>query len=296
MFLKKILIFYGSYGGGHFSAAKSIRDYISDHYKDYDVVLIDCIEYINKLVNKLSTTAYNEMAKKAPWAWKKVYFSAEKGVLSKVSNASNSVMANKLGRLILKEKPDLIVSTHPFSSQMCAILKKRGKISTKVATVMTDFHVHNQWIVCSDFINYFFVSNSKLKEELIELGVDSFKIFVTGIPISPRFLDSFDKNLLIQEFGLKKNLFTILFFAGGAFGLGKERTFEIFKCLVHRFTNVQMVAISGKNKKMKELFENEVVSCNASDRVKVIEFTRQVPELMSISDLVITKPRWSYYF
>ena len=73
-------------------------------------------------------------------------------------------------------------------------------------------------------------------------------------------------------------------------GFGKTRTFEIFKTLVSDFKDVQVVAISGKNPKMLTLFNEAVVDLHAKSRVKVIEFSRQVPELMSISDLVVTKP------
>ena len=39
----------------------------------------------------------------------------------------------------------------------------------------------------------------------------------------------------------------------------------------------------------------EIVSSNArEDSIKILEFTDKVPELMTIADLVITKPRWSY--
>ena len=71
---------------------------------------------------------------------------------------------------------------------------------------------------------------------------------------------------------------------------GKTRTFEIFKTLVSDFKDVQVVAISGKNPKMLTLFNEAIVDLHAKSRVKVIEFSRQVPELMSISDLVVTKP------
>lgn len=75
---------------------------------------------------------------------------------------------------------------------------------------------------------------------------------------------------------------------------GKTRTYEIFKTLVSNFKDVQIVAISGKNPKMLALFNDTIVSLNANSRVKVIEFTNQVPELMSIADLVVTKPGRSY--
>ena len=60
--MKKILIFYASYGGGHLSAANSIKNYLSSNYENKDVELIDCMKYINKPIEKITTTAYIEMA------------------------------------------------------------------------------------------------------------------------------------------------------------------------------------------------------------------------------------------
>lgn len=62
--MKKVLIFYASYGGGHLNAAKSIQECINKNYQDYDSELIDCMKYVNKPIEKISTAAYREMAKK----------------------------------------------------------------------------------------------------------------------------------------------------------------------------------------------------------------------------------------
>ena len=62
--MKKILIFYASYGGGHLSAAKSISQYLEEHYSDIEIKMVDCVEYVNKALNKLTTAAYREMAKR----------------------------------------------------------------------------------------------------------------------------------------------------------------------------------------------------------------------------------------
>ena len=54
--MKKILIFYGSYGGGHLSAAKSISKYLEETYgKKIEVQTVDCIEYINKYITNQDT-------------------------------------------------------------------------------------------------------------------------------------------------------------------------------------------------------------------------------------------------
>ena len=301
----KILIFYASYGGGHLNAAKSINDYIVSNYPNYDVELIDCMKYVNKTIEKLTTAAYREMAKKAPWAWGKIYSDSQKGPLAHLSSRSNKIMAIKLLRLLREKQPDVIISTHPFGSQMCSYLKRKNKITAKIATIMTDFSPHDQWLVGHKFTDYFFVANDKMKNYLINKGITENKISVTGIPISNRFLKTYNKKEILDTYNLSEDKFTVLFFGGGEFGLGKTKTAEIFESFVQESLKekIQIIAIAGKNPKMKASFK-EIVSkysvntttTNTTDttditnNVKILEFTNQVPELMSISDLVVTKP------
>jgi len=288
--MKKILIFYGAYGGGHLSAARAIKNYLDTNYPECETLMVDCVEYINKYLNKVSTAAYKEMAKKAPWMWKKVYNNSEHGALARISTTSNKLMSRKLNRILQEFEPDLVISTHPFSNQMCTNLKKKNKISCKIATVLTDMAPHSQWTVDSEYIDYFFVSNQEIKIALSNEGIADFKIFVTGIPLSERFSLPFEDSQTYRNFGLSPDKTTILFFAGGEFGLGRNRTALVFRALIRLFKNFQVVAISGKNKKMNIKFKNLVELYNVSDRVKVLDYTDKVPELMHISNIVITKP------
>lgn len=177
--MKKILIFYGSYGGGHLSAARSIKEHFEANYENCEIQLVDCIEYINRILNKITTKAYTGVSTNAHWMWKQIYYGSESGAISRISNLTNKLMATKLNKLIQEFKPNLIVSTHPFSSQMCAILKKQGKITTKLATILTDYAPHNQWLVYPDFVDYFFVAHEGMKVQLINKGIESNKIFAT---------------------------------------------------------------------------------------------------------------------
>ena len=288
--MRKVIIFYASYGGGHLSAARSIKENIETNYKDVDIKLIDCMEYVNKVVNKVTTKAYSEMAKKAPRTWGKVYWRSQKGPLAHISNASNKVMSIKLNRLLKEFEPELVISTHPFSSQMCAYLKKLGKLNAKIATVMTDYAPHDQWLELNQYVDYYFVSHEGMKKQLHEKGIHNEKIFATGIPLSNKFLLKYDKAKTLENFGLSPDRKTVLFFGGGEFGLGKTQTFKIFKSFVESNNNIQIVAISGKNVKMKENFEHLVAELDKQKYVKILEYTDKVPELMSISDLVVTKP------
>lgn len=288
--MQKVLIFYASYGGGHFSAAKSIKKYIDENYEDVKTEMVDCMKYINKPLEKVTTGAYREMAKKAPKLWGKVYSKSEKGILSEVSKDSNKLMARKLNKLIQDINPDLIISTHPFSSQMASYLKRKEKINCEIATILTDFAIHKQWLIGNEYTNNFFVSNENMKQDMIELGIGENKVHVTGIPMSDRFFENFDKEKIYKMFNLSMDKKVILFFGGGEFGLGKDRTVQILKAFIKKVSNYQIVAVAGKNEKMKEAFEELVKDNKAEDRVRVLGFTDKVPELMNISSLVVTKP------
>lgn len=288
--MRKVLIFYASYGGGHLSAAKSIKEHILSNYKDVDAELVDCMKYINKSIEKVSTAAYKEIAKNVPWAWGRVYNKSQKGPLAQLSTSSNRLMSIKLNKLISEKQPDLIISTHPFSNQMCSYLKKKSKITSKIATVLTDYAPHDQWLVGNEYVDYFFVAHEGMKIALHEKGIPNEKIYSTGIPLSNKFLIHYDKEELLKRFGLSANKKTVLFFGGGEFGLGKSRTLDILSSLVNDFEDIQIVAISGKNIKMKKKFENIVRDSKTSNNVTIFEYSNEIPELMSISDLVITKP------
>ena len=155
---------------------------------------------------------------------------------------------------------------------------------------MTDFHVHNQWLYLPEFVDFFFVANNIMKNDMKKNDlIPESKIYVTGIPISDKFKKTYNKKEIFDEFWLDYNKTTILFFGGGEFGLGREMSYMTLKTLIRLFKEIQIVAISGKNKKMNESFNNLVLKTNSSDRVKVIEYTDKVAELMSISSLVVTK-------
>ena len=194
-----------------------------------------------------------------------------------------------MARLFREYNPDIVISTHPFGSQMTSYLKQKKKTSCKLITIMTDFASHEQWLIGYRFVDYFFVSNSGMKEDIIKNGINKDKIYVTGIPISNRFLQNYNKEDIYNMFNLSNDKKTVLFFGGGEYGLGKEKTVAILRNLAE-INNLQVVAIAGKNKKMKEEFEKIVKENNKENLIKVLPFTDKVPELMAISDLVITKP------
>ncbi len=287
----RILIFYATYGGGHLSAANAMQEVIKKEYPEIETEVIDCMKYLNKVINGITVKGYEGLSKRIPKMWGGIYKASRKGAIAGFSNGINKLLSNKLGRLIEKINPDLIISAHPFSTQMCGILKKKGKLKVPVSTILTDFKYHEQWLVKHEYLEKFFVSTEKMKESLVKFGVKEEKVYATGLPISQRFLEEFVKKEILKSFELKENLKTILFFAGGKMGLTRKNIFTFMEVLANNSDDIQVVAVSGKNQKVYQKFKE--IAKN-KENVKVLEFTNKVPELMSISDIVITKPRRNY--
>ena len=73
-----------------------------------------------------------------------------------------------------------------MSEQCVSYLKRKALIDCKLATIMTDFAPHEQWLVGKEQVDYFFVSHEKMRQELINDNIPAEKVFATGIPISKR--------------------------------------------------------------------------------------------------------------
>ncbi len=290
--MKKIMISYASYGGGHLSAAKNLKEYIEKNYPDYEVTLFDCMRYVNRVIDKVCGTTYSGITKNIPWFWGKIYYHTQNPVIEKVLSLSNKILSFKLGRFLKKEPQDIIISTHFFVGHLFSILKERKKIDSILATIITDYgeDPYNEWISNHEYMDYIFVAHSEIKNKLIEKGISEEKVFDTGIPISDKFLKNYNKSEIFNNLDLDTDKKTILFFGGGELGLGKSKTIEAFEILVKNFPDIQIIAIAGKNEVLKNNFENIVKENNRQKNIKILGFTTQVAEFMSISDLVITKP------
>lgn len=287
-----ILLFYASYGSGHLSAASAIEQYIKEHYPNHKTLKIDCVEYINRSINKISTSAYKNIILKTPLLWGQVYKLLKNDAILDITQFSNRFMAKKIFKLFEDFEPDLVISCHPLGGQITAFLKSHNKTNCKLATVMTDFASHKQWLIGKDYTDYFFVSNIEMKTSLISEGIFPNKIYVSGIPISPNFYKNYDKESIYNSLKILKNKKNIIFFGGGSLGLSSSTNVQNILTSLLQATNesYQIIIISGKNQKLYNEFQKTITNTNHTSNTKLIDFTTQIPELLPITSFVITKP------
>ena len=286
--MKKIMILYASVGGGHFRAADGVRSYIEENYKNqYEVVMVDALNYTNKVIDKIVISSYVNMARYSPKLWSKIYQIGEEHYsVANFSNAVQKLLSQKLFNLFKEKQPDVVISTHYFITEMVACLKKKGKRNTKLAVILTDFASHRFWEMKPEYVDLYFVANEEMRYSLIHSGIDENKIHVTGIPVRPEFLKEHNRKELLKEFDLEDNKPIFLVFGGGAYGMSDASV--LFKSILEIKEDIQIIAIAGKSEKTKESFEK--LALEYDKRVVILGFTDKVPELMSIADFVVSKP------
>ena len=286
----KVLLLYAKVGGGHIKAAESIKEALEDLDENIVIDFEDGLEYSSYLTNKLIIKGYSSMARNIPALYGTIYKRSDKQDLNTVGEINKMVdkaLTIRLKKMIREKKPDIIISTHPFVSHMCAYLKKKKKTEAKLVSVLTDYSIHNMWLEGKENIDIFMVATSEMKNDIVrEYNVSEEKIIVTGIPVSKRFSKEYNRIEILKDLNLEDNKTTFLFFAGGGLGLGKSE--GIFEELIDSKYDFQLIAVTGKNEKQRKRFEKVASKCDKN--ITVLGYTNKVPELMSVSDFVITKP------
>lgn len=286
----KVLLLYAKVGNGHLKAAESIKTALETMDKSIEVQYEDGLEYSSALTNKLIIKGYASLARSMPKFYGTIYNRSDKqdkNTVGEINKMVNKALTIRLKKMLRESNPDIIISTHPFVSHMCAYLKRKGKTNAKMISVLTDYGIHNMWLEENKYVDKFMVATEEMKGDCVrEYKVPEDKIVVTGIPVSTRFQETFDKEAILKELGLEMDKTTLLFFAGGGLGLGKSE--GIFEELVNSEYDFQLIAITGKNEKQKKRFEK--IANKSNKKITVLGYTNKVPELMSVSDFVITKP------
>jgi len=284
---KKILIVYATAGIGHKKASMAVKKaYEEMKLPGVEVTMIDALDYTNDFFKWSYLQAYLLMVNKLPTFWGLSYYLTDipfvdlfVSYIRRINNWANS---KKLVKYIADMKPDVIISTHFFASEVIADLKEKNLTSSKLITIVTDYGLHAWW-VCEGTDAYI-VASEDTRRDLEKRGVDPAKIRVMGIPIEPVFSKTMDKPKIFKETGLRDDLFTILVIGGG-FGVGPIE--GIVKVISQIPKELQTVVVCGKNEDLVRKIQS--LKDEYKLNMKVLGFIDNVYEYMDISDILISK-------
>lgn len=275
---KKILIITGSYGNGHISVTNAIVNQLNRmQLPNLTVIEHDLFQEAHPIINSIAKKYYINSYKYFRKSYRYFYYANQD---KPESCFYRYYGLNRLINLILKEKPDLILLTFP--TPVMSIIKKELNIDIPVATVITDYTMHKNWLTPNS--DRYFVATEALKSELIALGVSPSIIDVTGIPIHERFDEVVDRESWILSHGLSPDKKTLLMVAG-AFGVVGGFN-EMLSDLTVEHTH-QFVVVCGNNTQLMQQLKTQYKD---NQNVLIIGYTQDMAKWMSSCDLMLTKP------
>ncbi len=282
--MKKILYLFSETGGGHRSAAVALTEAIK-HLKHGKVaqemvdVFAECSGFLN-----IFAKLYAPMIKYTPKFWGKLwYFLDDMKKLERLENMARPFIKGELCKLISNKMPDVIVSVHPMINHLTIQAMKDIGRRIPMITIITDpVTFHRAWIDTG--VDQVVVATEEAKNKAIEYGMPEEKIKVFGIPIHPRFALKDKEKARLRVRDHLSEYFTVLMMGGGE---GAGKMYDIIKALNETNLKIQLIVIAGRNKKLETKLREEAKRFNFP--IKVYGFTDEVPEIMSKSDIIITK-------
>lgn len=282
--MKRILLMYISNNSGHHQAARAIEETLHLISPNIAVRNINCFNYTNPMLEKFINGIYNNLIKNTPEVWDYLYDNP--GIVrrtKKLRRLIHKFNSKKLKKLIDDFKPDAVCCTQAFPCGMVADFKKTYGLNIPLVGVLTDYAPHSYWIY--DNIDAYVVPCEQTKNRFIKNGIDRNKIHVFGIPINPRFGNTYDKELILKESCLEKDV-PIVLIMGGSQGLGPIE--DLIFAINTIEENLQVIVVCGTNHKLKKWLEKRKNFFRK--KMAIFGYVKEIDMLMEISDFIVSKP------
>ena len=189
-------------------------------------------------------------------------------------------VARAIQRLYRENPSDIIVSVHPLVNT--GMLRTMKKSPTPFMTVVTDMvTTHAFWF--DRRADLVVVPTEEAHEVAVEYGIPAGNVRIVGLPVAERFrVPPPDPLAFRDQQGWRRDLPVILVVGGGD-GMGPMGA--VVKAINEARLDATLVAICGRNEELRERLEN--LDWNMPHHL--YGFTRQMPEFMAASDMLVTK-------
>ena len=282
---RRILFLYLTKHSGHYAAAVAIDDAARQLDPSVQTMLLDSFSHANPVLSKVTLKAYLTVLKAAPEIWEFMYDNPEfKERTAKIRELLNRGSSKKLQRVLADFQPDVAVCTQAFACGVIASWKQAtGNDSPALVGVLTDFVAHRYW--AHEKVDLYIAPSEETKQTLISQGVSPERIKAHGLPVGEKFTSPVDKAAVLKTLGLKPDLPKVLVM-GGSLGLGPMKS--VIRKLNKLPQPFDIIVVTGKNDELKERLSRK--GWKLRHHTTIFGFVENVHELMSIAEMVVTKP------
>ncbi|MBD3311360.1 MAG: hypothetical protein GF349_02585 [Candidatus Magasanikbacteria bacterium] len=282
---KKVLIISIPGGSGHVRAAQAIHKEAQQNFPDIETKHIDLIDHTTLTMKKAVIDSYDLIVKRMPELWGYLYDKTDNNNIgrkfNKITNQLKKINSYKFYEYINSYKPDIIICTHFLPADIIFNAPKKYKFNVPVTLVLTDYDLHNLWLVSG--VSHYFVATEKMKWKIMNSD-NRAPSTLSGIPIDSVFFEKRDPITLKKKLNLPLDKSIFLVMSGGQ---GFTRSDKVINTLLKIDKDIHIIAITGKNATLKKRLEKINYPDNIS--MTILGWTDIVHDYVKCSDLIITK-------
>lgn len=266
-----IILTENKVGEGHYKAAKAIQNAFKIHYGEKVRATITFgLRKIHPSVEWAIVHTYFGLITYTPKTWGYIYSKTRKSPI-----IQRYLFALKLYTWLKKERPDVIICTHPACIPALSEIKKRAALSFRLGFILTDYDFHPFSV--SPYVDEYFVAHESIKNRLVEqYQISSSRVFDYGIPLEPHF-DHMTSSCPNEQ------CYQHILLMGGSCGIGPlEEILTLIQAHDHPFL---VTVICGNNQALYKRLQQKKYA-----RVQILGYVQNMHDWIEQADLVISKP------
>jgi hypothetical protein len=279
---------YFDAGGGHRSAAMALQSVIESEGYGWNVRLmnlqevLDPLDIFRKITHIRLQDIYNVMLAKG-WTLGSPYLLP---LMHKVIRIYHPAQVKLLTEHWRWRRPDMVISLIPNFNRALFQSLQRATPGVPLVTIITDLADYPPHFWMERQPQYLICGTERAAQQALAIGHPRSRIFQTsGMILRPQFYEPkrWCRPQERKALGLDPELPTGLVLFGGQ---GSNVMFAIARRLGNCSSDLQLIMICGRNKKLKERLQR----LKTRNKIFIEGFTREVPYYMGLSDFFIGKP------
>ena len=281
---QRVLILTADAGFGHRSAAKAIEEAILDgHGDECDCKIVNPVDDLRTPgIIRRPQLNYDRTIRSSRGVYYLSYRMSDSLPISTVvEGVISRLMAPVFRDLLLKERPDAIISTYLLYNSALRSALKAHRMHTPFLSVITDLaDVHHMWFQPGP--DMFFTASDEVREEAIRSRVSPARVAVSGLPVDIRIpKEEREKDEIRRSLGWDPSLPTVLAVASKRVKGFVDKLEGVEGC----GHPMQLVVVAGGN----DALYQEVNAREWKAPIHTYNFVGNLPEMMLAADVLVTK-------
>jgi len=274
----RVLVLSADVGEGHVAAARALSEGLRA-LGTVDVVQRDGLSAFGAFTRHLIRDGYRWQLRWAPWTYATMYWlftrlAPARAVGALVLSAAGQ---RRLRRIVRREQPDVVVTTHPALTCVLGRMRLRRKLVVPLCAAITDLADYRLWSHRGADLHLVMHEHGVAPVERVA-GAGSAAL-VRPL-VAARFLEVADRETARRRLGLRIGG-RLVAVSGGGWGVG-DLGGAVDAALAGDDTDV--VVLAGRNETLRASLEERY---DASPRVHVWGFTERMDELLRAADVAV---------